>query len=83
MLSREDQRRFDQIARHLRTTDPDFVARLGDQAADRRNRAAIIASVLLWAVVPLLALFGGWIAASICTVALTAAGLLALRARRW
>ncbi|WP_326552599.1 DUF3040 domain-containing protein [Micromonospora sp. NBC_01813] len=83
MLSREDQRRFDQIARHLRTTDPDFVARLGDPAANRRNRAAIIVSVLLWAVVPLLAFFGGWIAAVICTVALSAAGVLALRARRW
>ncbi|MDG4765044.1 DUF3040 domain-containing protein [Solwaraspora sp. WMMD406] len=83
MLSREDQRRFDQIARHLRTTDPDFVARVGDRAANRRNRMAIIASVLLWATVPPLALFGGWLAAIISTVALCVAGVLALRARRW
>lgn len=83
MLSREDQRRFDQIARHLRTTDPEFVARLGDQPATVRNRAAIVTSVLLWAMIPMLALFGGWVAAVICTVALSAAGVLALRARRW
>jgi hypothetical protein len=83
MLSREDQRRFDQIARHLRTTDPEFVARTSDPAANRHNRAAIIISVLLWAVVPLLAFFGGWIAAVICAVALSAAGVLALRTRRW
>ncbi|MFY1637213.1 DUF3040 domain-containing protein [Solwaraspora sp. WMMB335] len=83
MLSREDQRRFDQIARHLRTTDPEFVARLGDQAANRRNRLAIVASVVLWATVPLLALSGGWLAAIIAAVALCLAGALALRARRW
>jgi len=83
MLNREDQRRFDQIARHLRTTDPEFVARLGDRAAIRRNHIMIIASVLLWAAVPILALRGGWLAGVISAAALCVAGVLAWRARRW
>ena len=64
MLSREDQRRFDQITRQLRLSDPEFVARLGDIAAIRRNRLMIITSLVLWAAIPALTVIGGWAAAA-------------------
>ncbi|SDZ04522.1 Protein of unknown function [Micromonospora pattaloongensis] len=83
MLSREDQRRFDQITRQLRMSDPEFVARLGDTAATRRNRLAIVASLLLWASVPALTVIGGWAAGATSAALLGIAGVLALRARPW
>ncbi|MEV1289323.1 DUF3040 domain-containing protein [Micromonospora sp. NPDC049679] len=83
MLSREDQRRFDQIARQLRMTDPEFVARLGDTAATRRNRIMIVVSLLLWASVPALTVMGGWGAGATSVALLGVAGVLALRARPW
>jgi hypothetical protein len=83
MLSREDQRRFDQIARELRMSDPEFVARLGGRAATRRNRMMIVASLLLWAAVPVLTVVGGWGAGTTSVALLGVAGVLALRARPW
>jgi hypothetical protein len=83
MLSREDQRRFDQITRQLRLSDPEFVARLGDIAAIRRNRLMIITSLVLWAAIPALTVIGGWAAAATSVAFLSVAGVLALRARPW
>lgn len=84
MLSKEDQRRFDQIARHLRTTDPEFVARVGDRAWTRRSRLLVVLSILLWVVVPPLTVLGGWFAAAISAIALAGAALLlSLVHRRW
>lgn len=83
MLSREDQRRFDQITRQLRISDPEFVARLGDTAATRRNRLMIITTLLIWATVPALTVIGGWAAAATSVALLGVAGVLALRARPW
>jgi hypothetical protein len=81
MLSREDQRRFDQITRQLRTTDPDFVARVGDRASVRRKRLLVLTILGLWASVPALATVGGWIAAVGSAVALCLAGVLLLALR--
>lgn len=84
MLSKEDQRRFEEITRHLRATDPDFVARVGDRPWTRRTRLLVILSLLLWAAVPPLAAVGGWFSAMVIVLALVTAGtLLRTVHRRW
>jgi hypothetical protein len=83
MLSREEQRRLAELARQLRTTDPDFVARMGDRGQARRGRVLIAVSALLWATVPALAFVGGWAACMISAAVLAVAGVLVLKARRW
>ncbi|MEV0397658.1 DUF3040 domain-containing protein [Polymorphospora rubra] len=82
MLSREDQRRFEQITRRLRSTDPEFVARVGDRASTRRRRLVAAVVVALWAAVPPLVVVGGWLAATICAVLLAVAGTLTFWLRR-
>ena len=82
MLSKEDQRRFDQIARHLRETDPDFVARVGDWSWMRRSRLLTLFSVVLYAAVPPLALQGGYPAGAISAGILLVAGRLLVLAQR-
>lgn len=84
MLSKEDQRRFDQITNHLRATDPDFVARVGDRSWNRRSRLLALFSLLLWATVPPLAVVGGWAAAAIIVAVLfVAAKVLLMIHRPW
>jgi hypothetical protein len=82
MLSKEDQRRFEQITRHLRTTDPDFVARISDRAWTRRSRLLVLFSILLTAAVPPLTVVGGYAAGVVSTVLLTVAGVLLALSRR-
>ncbi|BCB84097.1 DUF3040 domain-containing protein [Phytohabitans suffuscus] len=83
MLSSDERRRLDEMAQHLRTTDPDFVARMGDQKKSRRGRVLFAASALLWATVPALAFIGGWVAAMVSAAVLVVAGVLLLKARQW
>jgi hypothetical protein len=78
MLNREEQRRLDEMALQLRTTDPEFVARMGDREPSRRARALIAVSVVLWAAVPALAYVGGWIATAATAAVLTVAAPLVL-----
>jgi Protein of unknown function (DUF3040) len=82
MLSKEDQRRFEQITRNLRTTDPDFVARISDRAWTRRSRLLVLFSILLTAAVPPLAVVGGYAAGVVSTVLLTVAGVTLALSRR-
>ncbi|MGW0436372.1 DUF3040 domain-containing protein [Micromonospora sp. NPDC003197] len=82
MLSKEDQRRFEQITRHLRATDPNFFARLDDRARGRRGRILLLLTVLLWASLPALIVLGGGLAGAICGVTLLVNGGLMWRARR-
>ncbi|GLI03016.1 DUF3040 domain-containing protein [Phytohabitans aurantiacus] len=84
MISGEDQRRLDEIARSLRTTDPEFVARmgLGDERRRRWGPTLIAVAVLLWAAVPAFAYAGGWLGASVCTVLVAVAGTLAIKGSR-
>lgn len=82
MLSREDQRRFEQITRRLRTTDPDFVARVGDRISTRRRRLMTAVVIALWAAVPPVAALGGWPAVTICATLLVVAGGLMFWIRR-
>lgn len=83
MLSSDERRRLQQMAQHLRTTDPDFVARMGDSTGPRRGRVLFVVSALLWAIVPALAFIGGWVAAMVSAAVLALAGLLLLKARHW
>jgi hypothetical protein len=82
MLSKEDQRRFDQIIRQLRMTDPKFVARLDDRARARRGRLLLLLTVVLWASLPAAAVLGGGLAGAVCGAALLVNGGLMWRARR-
>jgi hypothetical protein len=82
MLSKEDQRRFDEITRQLRITDPEFVARLSDRAQHRRGRLLLLLTVVLWSAVPAVVVLGGWLAAVIAPVVLAVASVLAWRVRR-
>lgn len=82
MLSKEDQRRFDEIVRQLRTSDPEFVARLGNRARHRRARLMLILTFTLWAAVPAVVVLGGWLAAAIAPVMLVTASLLVWQTRR-
>lgn len=88
MLSSDERRRLDEMAQHLRTSDPDFVVRMGDRTGPRRGhkllRTSLFAvSALLWATVPALAFIGGWAAAMVSAAVLAVAGLLILKARHW
>jgi DUF3040 family protein len=83
MLTSDERRRLTEMAQHLRTTDPDFVARMGDRAGSRRGRVLFVASALLWATVPAFAFIGGWVAAMVSAAVLVVAGLLLLKARHW
>ncbi|HEX6970521.1 MAG TPA: DUF3040 domain-containing protein [Micromonosporaceae bacterium] len=84
MLSKEDQRRFEEITRHLRATDPDFVARVGDRPWTRRTRLLVLVTLLLWAAVPPLAVVGGWFSVVVIVAALVAGGtVLRTVHRRW
>ncbi|GAA3745570.1 hypothetical protein GCM10022225_31550 [Plantactinospora mayteni] len=82
MLSKEDQRRFDEITHQLRLTDPEFVARLGDRGKLRRARLILVLTFVLWATVPALVVLGGWLAVAIAPAVLVAATLLMWQARR-
>jgi hypothetical protein len=83
MLSSDERRRLDAMAQHLRTTDPDFVARMGDRTGLRHGRVLFAVSALLWATVPALAFIGGWVAGMVSAAVLVLAGLIVLKARRW
>jgi len=83
MLSSDERRQLAEMAQHLRTTDPDFVVRMGDRAGPRRGRVLFAASALLWATVPALAFIGGWVAGMVAAAVLVVAGILVLKSRRW
>ncbi|MGN9912406.1 DUF3040 domain-containing protein [Phytohabitans sp. LJ34] len=83
MLSSDERRRLDAMAQHLRTTDPDFVARMGDRTGSRHGRVLFAVSALLWATVPALAFIGGWVAGMVSAAVLVLAGIIVLKARRW
>lgn len=82
MLSKEDQRRFDEITAHLRATDPEFVARLSDGTRLRRGRLLLLLTFVLWATVPALVVLGGWLATALAPAVLVAATLLMWQTRR-
>ena len=82
MLSKEDQRRFYEITRQLRISDPEFVARLSNRAQQRRGRLLLLLTVVLWSAVPAVVVLGGWLAAALAPVLLAAACVLAWRTRR-
>jgi fatty acid desaturase len=82
MLDREEQRQLDELAQRLRTTDPDFAARMGSRPP-RRGRFLVAVSVLLWATVPALAFVGGWAAGMLSGAVLAVAGVLVLKTPRW
>lgn len=86
MLSKEDQRRFDEITRNLRASDPEFVARLNarldGRVVSRRARFMLMVTVLLWVSVPAVVVLGGWLAAAVAPLMVTAASVLVWRARR-
>lgn len=84
MLSREDQRRFDQITRELRAADPKFFTRLDNRARLHRHRFLIAVAILLWVAVPLAGFAGGWGATPLCLVlSAVAAGITWRIRRRW
>ncbi|MEQ4302228.1 DUF3040 domain-containing protein [Plantactinospora sp. B6F1] len=82
MLSKEDQRRFDEITHQLRISDPEFVARLSDRGKLRRARLILVLTFVLWATVPALVVLGGWLAVAIAPAVLVAATLMMWQARR-
>lgn len=83
MLSREDQRRFDQIARHLRESDPDFAIAMGGSGRSRAYRMLLSVSVVLWSLPVALTAIGGWVAGVIAAALLSVAGVALLLCRRW
>lgn len=84
MISGDEQRRLDEIARQMRTTDPEFFARMGvgDEGRRRWGPALVAVAVLLWAAVPAFAYVGGWLGATFCTVLIVVAGTLAIKGAR-
>ncbi|WBB67100.1 DUF3040 domain-containing protein [Micromonospora sp. WMMD812] len=82
MLSKEDQRRFEQITRNLRETDPAFFARLDNRAKGRRGRYLMLLTILLWASLPAMTVLAGRLAGAICAVVLVANAVLMWRFRR-
>ncbi|MFD6565187.1 DUF3040 domain-containing protein [Micromonospora profundi] len=82
MLSKEDQRRFDQITRQLRESDPAFFARLDHRIRGRRGRYLMLLTIVLWASLPAMAVFAGRVAGAICAVVLIANAAVMWRFRR-
>lgn len=82
MLSKEDQRRFDQITRQLRLTDPKFFARLESQARGRRHQLLLLLPLVLWAAVPVAIVAGGWVAATLAPAVLATVSVLLWRRTR-
>ncbi|WP_329012781.1 DUF3040 domain-containing protein [Micromonospora rifamycinica] len=84
MLSKEDQRRFDQITRHLRESDPRFFARLDHRIRARRGRWLLLLTVVLWAALPAMTVLAGRTVGAMCLMALTAnTGLMWHFRHRW
>lgn len=82
MLSKEDQRRFEQITRHLRESDPAFFARLDSRARARRSRYLMLLTIVLWASLPATTVLAGRTAGAICAVVLLANAAVMWRYRR-
>ncbi|MEU7934280.1 DUF3040 domain-containing protein [Micromonospora echinofusca] len=82
MLSKEDQRRFEQITRQLRESDPAFFARLDNRARARRGRWLMLLTIVLWASLPATTVLAGRLAGAICAVLLVANAALMWRFRR-
>ncbi|WP_433386805.1 DUF3040 domain-containing protein [Micromonospora sp. KLBMP9576] len=82
MLSKEDQRRFDQITRQLRESDPAFFARLDNRARARRGRWLMLLTLVLWAALPAMTVLAGPLAGAVCAVALVANAAMMWRFRR-
>ncbi|WP_410811181.1 DUF3040 domain-containing protein [Micromonospora sp. 067-2] len=82
MLSKEDQRRFDQITRQLRESDPAFFNRLDHRVRARRGRYLMLLTIVLWASLPAMTVFAGRLAGAICAVVLVANAALMWRFRR-
>ncbi|MFG1777109.1 DUF3040 domain-containing protein [Micromonospora sp. NPDC049051] len=84
MLSKEDQRRFEQITRQLRESDPAFFARLDNRARGRRGRWLLLLTIVLWASLPAMTVLAGRVAGAICAVLLVAnAAVMWWLRRRW
>ncbi|GGM48855.1 hypothetical protein GCM10011608_37190 [Micromonospora sonchi] len=84
MLSKEDQRRFEQITRHLRESDPAFFARLDQRARLRHGRWLLLLTIVLWASLPATTVVFGRSAGAACAVVLLANAVLMWRFRqRW
>ncbi|MCL7457777.1 DUF3040 domain-containing protein [Micromonospora echinofusca] len=82
MLSKEDQRRFEQITRQLRESDPAFFARLDNRARARRGRWLMLLTIVLWASLPATTVLAGRLAGAVCAVVLVANAALMWRFRR-
>ncbi|MET7709307.1 DUF3040 domain-containing protein [Micromonospora sp. NPDC005189] len=82
MLSKEDQRRFDQITRQLRESDPAFFARMDHRVRARRGRYLMLLTIVLWASLPAIAVFAGRLTGAICAVVLVANAAIMWRFRR-
>ncbi len=82
MLSKEDQRRFEQITRQLRESDPQFFARLEDRARARRGRYLMLLTIVLWASLPAMTVLAGRLAGAICAMVLLANAVVMWRFRR-
>ncbi|SCL22889.1 DUF3040 domain-containing protein [Micromonospora inyonensis] len=82
MLSKEDQRRFEQITRYLRESDPAFFARLDQRARANRGRYLVLLTIVLWAALPAMTVLAGRVAGAICAVVLLANSALLWRYRR-
>ena len=82
MLSKEDQRRFDEITQGLRASDPRFFARLDDRIRLRRRRLLFALTVALWAAVPALAVLGGGVVGAVYTLVLLCNGVMVWQFRR-
>ncbi|GGL98031.1 MULTISPECIES: DUF3040 domain-containing protein [Micromonospora] len=79
MLSKEDQRRFDEITRQLRESDPEFFSRLARRTRSRvrRGRYLLLLTIVLWASLPAVTVLAGRPTGAVFAVVLLAnAGLL-------
>ncbi|WP_434741138.1 DUF3040 domain-containing protein [Micromonospora sp. SH-82] len=84
MLSKEDQRRFDEITRQLKASDPGFFHRLDQRtrARIRRSRCLMLLAVVLWASLPAVTVLAGRPVGAVFAVALLAGAAVTWRYRR-
>jgi Protein of unknown function (DUF3040) len=79
MLSQEEQRRLDEIERHLEQSDPKLATQLQSGRPRRRLPILILAATMMVLIIAMLGVVVGWLAATIgAVVELSAATAFAI-----
>ncbi|GLW30117.1 DUF3040 domain-containing protein [Actinoplanes regularis] len=81
MLEPREQREFDDMTARLRDTDPAFSRRVS-RLPLRQRRRWLTSAILLWSIVPICLIYGGWTGALEATLVIAYGAWLLHKRRR-